>query len=84
MILPLRRQKRVDLWEFEASLIYKASSRTSKATQRNPISKDQTKPNKTKPNKTKQICIETYRVKNVFMKPRSLKYYCASAIKMIK
>jgi hypothetical protein len=36
--------------EFEASLVYKVSSRTARATQRNPVSK--TKQNKTKQNKT--------------------------------
>jgi hypothetical protein len=36
--------------EFEASLVYKVSSRTARATQRNPVSK-KTKQNK---NKTKQ------------------------------
>jgi hypothetical protein len=42
--------------EFEASLVYKVSSRTARAIQRNPVSKIQTKPNqtKTKQNKTKQ------------------------------
>jgi hypothetical protein len=33
--------------EFEASLVYKVSSRTAKATQRNPVSKSKTKQNKT-------------------------------------
>jgi hypothetical protein len=32
--------------EFEASLVYKVSSRTAKATQRNPVSKNKTKQNK--------------------------------------
>jgi hypothetical protein len=36
--------------EFEASLVYKVSSRTARATQRNPVSKNQK--NKTKQNKT--------------------------------
>jgi hypothetical protein len=36
--------------EFEASLVYRASSTTARATQRNPVSKQ----NKTKQNKTKQ------------------------------
>jgi hypothetical protein len=39
--------------EFKASLIYKWISRTSRAKQRNPVSKNQTKPNQTKPNQTK-------------------------------
>jgi hypothetical protein len=36
--------------EFKASLVYKVSSRTARAIQRNPVSKQ----NKTKQNKTKQ------------------------------
>jgi hypothetical protein len=32
--------------EFEASLVYKVSSRTARATQRNPVSKNKTKQNK--------------------------------------
>jgi hypothetical protein len=36
--------------EFEASLVYRVSSRTARATQRNPVSKKQ---NKTKQNKKK-------------------------------
>jgi hypothetical protein len=42
--------------EFEASLVYRQSSRTARATQRNPVSTKQnkTKQNKTKQNKTKQ------------------------------
>jgi hypothetical protein len=39
--------------EFKASLVYKVSSRTARATQRNPVS-NKTKQNKTKQNKTKQ------------------------------
>jgi hypothetical protein len=43
--------------EFEASLVYKVSSRTARATQRNPVSKKQTnkkKPKKKKKQKTKK------------------------------
>jgi hypothetical protein len=40
--------------EFEASLVYKVSSRTARAIQRNPVLKKQkTKQNKTKKQKTK-------------------------------
>jgi hypothetical protein len=39
--------------EFKAILVYKVSSRTARATQRNPVS-NKTKQNKTKQNKTKQ------------------------------
>jgi hypothetical protein len=35
----------VDLCDFEASLIYRVSSRTARATQRNPVSKTKTKKN---------------------------------------
>jgi hypothetical protein len=34
--------------EFEASMVYKVSSKTARATQRNPVSKNKTKQNKTK------------------------------------
>ena len=35
----------MDLWEFEASLVYRGSSRTARTvTQRNPVSKSKTKP----------------------------------------
>jgi 3-phenylpropionate/cinnamic acid dioxygenase small subunit len=40
--------------EFETSLVYRVSSRTARATQRNPVSKNPPKQNKTKQNKTKQ------------------------------
>ena len=33
----------VDLCEFEASLVYRASSRTTKVTNRNPVSKNKNK-----------------------------------------
>ena len=45
-IIPaLGRQRQVNLCEFEASLVYRASSRASRATQRNPVSKQQEKSN---------------------------------------
>jgi hypothetical protein len=41
--------------EFEASLVYRVSSRTARATQRNPVSKNKTnKQQKTKQNKNKK------------------------------
>jgi hypothetical protein len=36
------------IFEFEASLVYKVSSRTARATQRNPVSKNQKKKKKKK------------------------------------
>ena len=35
----LQRQKQADLYEFEATLVYRVSSRTAKATQRNLVLK---------------------------------------------
>jgi hypothetical protein len=40
-----RRGRRIS--EFEASLVYRVSSRTAKATQRNPVSKNKKKKNQT-------------------------------------
>ena len=51
MIPALGRQKQADLCEFEASLVYKASSRTARAIQRNPVLENKTKQNKTQTNK---------------------------------
>jgi hypothetical protein len=47
--------------EFKVSLVYKVSSRTARAVQRNPVSKNQnqTKPNQTKPNKQKKPTTKT-------------------------
>jgi hypothetical protein len=45
--------------EFEASLVYKVSSRTARAIQRNRLeTKNKTKQNETKQNKTKQRKID--------------------------
>jgi len=47
LIPALGKQRQADLWEFEACPIYKASSRTARAIQRNTVSKNQTnQPNK--------------------------------------
>ena len=44
LIPALGRQRQIDLCEFEASLVYKASSRTARAvTTKNPVSKNKTK-----------------------------------------
>ena len=42
LILVPGRQRQVDLSEFEASLVYRVSSKTARATQRNPVSNKQT------------------------------------------
>ena len=36
---PLWRQRKMDLCEFGANLVYRVSSRIAKATQKNPVSK---------------------------------------------
>jgi hypothetical protein len=41
LIPTLRRQKEVDLCEFEANLVYRVSSRIARATQNNPDSKEE-------------------------------------------
>jgi hypothetical protein len=50
--------------EFEASLVYRVSSRTARATQRNPVLKDKTKQNKTK-KPTKKIPPKTKKLKTL-------------------
>jgi hypothetical protein len=47
LIPALGRQQQADS-EFEASLVYRVSSRTARATQRNPVSKKQKKERKKK------------------------------------
>jgi hypothetical protein len=42
--------------EFEASLVYKVSSRTARAIQRNPVSKKKKKQNKNKKQTNKKLC----------------------------
>jgi hypothetical protein len=52
--LALQRQKQANLCEFKARLAYRASSRTAKALQRNPVpKKTKTKPNNQTNNKQK-------------------------------
>jgi hypothetical protein len=46
------RDRRIS--EFEGSLVYKVSSRTARATQRNPVSKNKTKTNKQTNKQTKK------------------------------
>jgi hypothetical protein len=48
------------IFEFEASLVYRVSSRTARATQRNPVSKKKQKTNKKSQN---------YQVRNLYFKP---------------
>jgi hypothetical protein len=50
--------------EFEASLVYKVSSRTARVTQRNPVSKNKTnkKTNKKELGKTFEVAILNYKV----------------------
>ena len=47
LVPALRRQRQVDLWEFEASLVYKANSKTARTvSQRKPCLKETNKTNK--------------------------------------
>jgi hypothetical protein len=48
LIPALRRERQADLCDFEASLVYRVNSRTSRGTQRNPVLKN--KQNKAKQN----------------------------------
>jgi hypothetical protein len=53
--MPLSPALERQISEFEASLVYRVNSRTARATQRNPVSKNQTKQtNKQKTPKQKQ------------------------------
>lgn len=69
----LRRQRQVELYEFKANQVYRASSRTNMAAQRNPVFKKQQqqqqkhkKTNKTKP-KTKQPTRHKQNLKQVLI-----------------
>ena len=43
LIPALGRQRQVDLGEFESSMVYKASSRTARSKQKNPVSTEEIK-----------------------------------------
>jgi hypothetical protein len=59
LVIPaLRRQRQVDLCKFKASLVYRVSSRTARATQKNPVSTN-TKQNKTKQQQQQQTYHKT-------------------------
>jgi hypothetical protein len=51
--------------EFEASLVYKVSSRTARAIQRNPVLKNKTKQSKPKKTKTKKQKTKTSKQKEI-------------------
>jgi hypothetical protein len=58
LIPALGRQRQVDLYEFEDSLVYRVSSRPARSTQRNPVSKKPKPTNQSiKPNQTKTLTI---------------------------
>jgi hypothetical protein len=52
LVLALGKQRQVDLFEFEASLFYRVSYRTTRATQKNPAPASKQKNKQTKQNKT--------------------------------
>jgi hypothetical protein len=53
--------------EFKVSLVYRVSSRTARAIQRNPVSKNKQNKNKTKQNKKIYIVIMTVNIKSQFI-----------------
>ena len=46
LVIALGRQGQANLYKFQVSLVYRVSSRTARATQRNPVSIKQNKTNK--------------------------------------
>jgi hypothetical protein len=70
--------------EFEASLVYKVSSRTARATQRNPVSK--TKPNQTKQTKKTKLEIKVYKftikAQKLYLEQRDIKDYRESVLNL--
>jgi hypothetical protein len=72
-LIPAFRRQRI--YEFEASLVYRVSSMTARATQRNPVSKNKTKTkNKTKNKKQKQTNKQTNK-KNCYLNALSRLFY---------
>ena len=55
LISALRRQRQVDLYKFEASLVYRANFKRARATQKNPISKKTKKQKNKNKNKARKI-----------------------------
>jgi hypothetical protein len=45
LVPALRRQRQADGYMFKVSLVYRVSSRTARATQKNPVLKNKTKTN---------------------------------------
>jgi hypothetical protein len=68
------QQRQADLYDFEANLVYKLSSRTTRAVQRNPVSKKQ--------NKTKQkIALPTtFKIKSNILKSSLRIFWWVKAI----
>jgi hypothetical protein len=55
-LIPALWRQRQEISEFEASLVYKVSSRTARAIQRNPVSKNK-KPKKQKRTVVNGVCV---------------------------
>jgi hypothetical protein len=47
LLLALQTQRQVDLFEYEASLVFRVNSKTAKITQRNAVLKNKNEPTKT-------------------------------------
>ena len=59
MIPAFRRQRQMDLFEFEASLVYRVSSGTTGATKRDPVSKNKTNKQTNKKAAKQQLKLQT-------------------------
>jgi hypothetical protein len=69
--------------EFKASLVYNVSSRTARATQRNPVSKNRNRnknKNKNKKRKYKKFCRECLKI-NIFVTINSNDYFILSFLR---
>ena len=58
LILALKRQRQVDLCEFEDSLDYMISSRIARVTQKNPVSNNNNKKASTTYHTQLSVCVE--------------------------
>jgi hypothetical protein len=80
-LIPTRRRLRLaDLCKIKASLVYRVSSRTARATQRNPVSKNQKKKRKEKKRNIyecrahERIYLNSLHLKRNKVAPRSFKH----------
>ena len=72
LISAFRRQRQADLCEFEASLVYRASSRTARDTQRNPASKKRKRNKERKKERKREEGKEGEREGNIIQRQEEL------------